>query len=87
MCLTFGYIIHQGPIDSSMTPVTGWTLRYHPTVDSNDVMMQSPDAGTNEVELTRLSKGTSYTVSVAAGNTAGMGPFADETISTLVDRK
>ena len=70
-----------------MTSVDGWTLRYHPTDDSSDVMMQSPDAGTNEVELTGLSKGTSYTVSVAASNTAGMGPFANETILTLVDRK
>ena len=87
MCLTFGYVIHQGPADSSITPVDGWTLRYHPTDDSNDVMMQSPDAGTNEVMLTGLSKGTSYTVSVAASNSAGMGPFTDETISTPVDRK
>ena len=70
-----------------MTPVTGWTLRYHPTDDSNDVTMRSHDAGTNEVELTGLSKGTSYTVSVAARNTAGIGPFADETRLTLIDRK
>ena len=70
-----------------MTPVDGWTLRYHPTDDSSDVMMQSHDAGTNEVMLTGLSKGTSYTVSVAASNTAGMGPFADETMSTLINRK
>ena len=87
MCLTFGYVIHQGPADSSMTPVDGWTLRYHPTDDSNDVMMRLHDADTNEVELTGLSKGTSYTILVATSNTAGMGPFADETILTLINRK
>ena len=87
VCLTFGYIIHQGPTDSSMTPVTGWTLRYHPTDDSNDVTMRSHDANTNEDVLTGLSKGTSYTVSVAASNTAGMGPFTEQTRSTLIDRE
>ena len=85
--MSYIWIYNQGPADSSMTPVDGWTLRYHPTDDSSDVMMQSPDAVTNEAELTGLSKGTSYIVSVAASNTAGMGPFTDETILTLVDRK
>ena len=85
--MSYIWIYNQGPANSSITPVDGWTLRYHPTDDSNDVMMQSPDAGTNEVMLTGLSKGTSYTVSVAASNSAGMGPFTDETISTLVDCK
>ena len=87
MCLIFGYIIHQAPTDSSMTPVTNWTLQYHPTDDGSDVIMRSHDANTNEDELTGLSKGTSYTVSVAASNTAGMGPFGEQVTSTLIDRK
>ena len=74
-------------MNTSMTAVTGWTLRYHPTSDSNNVTEESPDANTNEVTLTGLNKGTSYTVSVAARNSAGMGPFTEETTSTLIDRK
>lgn len=70
-----------------MTPVTNWTLQYHPTNDGSDVTMRSHDANTNEDELTGLSKGTSYTVSVAASNTAGMGPFGERVTSTLIDRK
>ena len=78
------YIIHQGPTDSSMTAVTGWTLQYD---DGSDVTMRSHDANTNEDELTGLSKGTSYTVSVAANNSAGMGPFGEQVERTLIDRE
>ena len=70
-----------------MTAVTGWTLQYHPTDDGSDVTMRSHDANINEDELTGLSKGTSYTVSVAASNTAGMGPFDEQAVRTLIDRK
>ena len=81
------YVIHQGPSNSSMTAVTGWTLQYHPTNDGSDVTMRSHDADTNEDQLTGLSKGISYTISVAADNTAGMGPFGEQVESTLIDRK
>ena len=60
------HISHQGAVNSTMTTVTGWTVRYHPISNSNDVTERSHDADTNEVMLTGLSKGTSYTVSVAA---------------------
>ena len=80
-------IIHQGPTNSSMTAVTGWTLQYNPTDDGSDVTMRSHDANTNEDDLTGLSKGTSYTVSVATNNTAGMGPFGEQVGRTLTDRE
>ena len=69
-----------------MTAVTGWTVHYGIT-DSNDVTIASYNANDNGVELTRLEKGTSYTVSVAASNSAGIGQFTTRTISTLIDRK
>ena len=68
-----------------MTAVTGWTITYRS--DSSDVMMESHDANSNGVELTGLNKGTSYTISVAANNSVGMGLFTTQTISTLIDRK
>ena len=70
-----------------MTPVTGWTVCYHPTGGSDDVMMRSHDVNVNEDVLIGLDKGTSYTVLVAASNSAGMGPFTEEVTSTMIDRK
>ena len=70
-----------------MTPVTGWTVGYHPTGSSDDVIMRSYDANVNEDVLMGLDKGTSYTVLVAASNSAGMGPFTEEVSSTMIDRK
>ena len=70
-----------------MTAITGWTVRFHPTGDSSDIMETSHDANVNEYVLTGLSKGTSYTVSVAASNSAGMGPFTEQTESISVDRE
>ena len=88
VCLTFGYVIHQLTPDPSMTAVTSWTIQYHCTDSDDDVMMQSHDAdGVNEYELTGLDKGTSYTVLVAASNSAGMGPFTNQMVMTLIDRK
>ena len=69
-----------------MTAITGWTVHYYPT-GSSDVIMRSHDANVNEYVLMGLDKGTPYTVSVAASNTAGRGPFAEEVESTLIDRK
>ena len=69
-----------------MTAVTNWTVHYGIT-DSNDVTITSYNAGDNGDELTGLEKGTSYTVSVAATNSAGSGQFTIRTISTLIDRK
>ena len=69
-----------------MTAVTGWTVHYGIT-DSNDVTITSYNANDNEDKLTGLEKGTSYTVSVAASNSAGRGQFTTRTISTLIDRK
>ena len=74
-------------MNSSMTAVTGWTLCYNPTGSSDDVIMRSHDANINEYVLMGLDKGTSYTVSVAASNSAGMGPFTEEVESTMTDRK
>ena len=86
--LTFGYIIHQLTLAPSMTAVTGWTIQYHRTDSDDDVMIQSHDAdGVNEYELTVLDKGTLYTVSVAANNSAGMGSFTNRMVMTLVDGK
>ena len=87
VCLTFGYIIHQFTPAPSMTAVTSWTVQYHRTDSDDDVMMQSRDGNDDEYELTGLDKGTSYTVSVAASNSAGMGPFTDRVVMTLIDRK
>ena len=70
-----------------MTTITGWTVRYYPTGDSSDVMEESPDADDNEYVLTGLRKRTSYTVSVAASNSAGMGPFTEQSASTPADRE
>ena len=86
MCLTSEYTIYQVTIDVSMTAVTGWTVNYQ-RGDSNDVMMESHDANRNGVVLTGLNKGTSYTISVAASNTAGMGTFTTQTETTQTDRK
>ena len=73
--------------DASMTEITGWTVRYYPTGDSSDIMEELRGANDNGYVLTGLSKGTSYTVSVAASNSAGMGPFTEQTKSTSVDRE
>ena len=70
-----------------MTAITNWTVRYYPTGDSSDVMEGSHGANDDEYVLTGLSKGTSYTVSVAAINSAGMGPFAEQTVPTPADRE
>jgi len=70
-----------------MTAITSWTVRYHPTSDSSDVMETSHDANVNEDVLTGLNKRTSYTVSVAASNSAGMGQFDEESASTPADRE
>ena len=43
---------------------------------------------TQTLQLTGLSKGTSYTVTVAVNNTAGFSPESDSvTASTAADRK
>ena len=70
-----------------MTAVTVWTVYYHPTGSSDDVIMRSHYANVIEYVLMGLDKGTSYTVSVAVNNSAGMGPFTEDIESTLVDRK
>lgn len=70
-----------------MTAVTGWTVHYYPTGSSSDVKIIPRDANVNEYVLTGLDKGTSYTVSVAANNSAGRGQFTEEVESTVIDRK
>ena len=70
-----------------MTPITGWTVRYYPTDNSSDVTLRSHDANTNYDVITGLNKGTSYVVSVAASNSAGLGRFDAEIVSTLIDGK
>ena len=70
-----------------MTAVTGWTVRYRRTGSSDDFTMGSHDANVMEYVLTGLDKGTSYIVSVAASNSADMGPFTEKMESTLIDRK
>ena len=70
-----------------MTAIAAWTVRYHPTGSSDDVIMRSHDANVNEDVLMGLDKGTSYTVLVAASNSAGIGPFTEEVASTMIDRK
>ena len=69
-----------------MTAITGWTVHYEIT-DSNDVIITPYNADDNGDEITGLEKGTSYTISVAASNSAGRGQFTTRTISTLIDRK
>ena len=69
-----------------MTAVTGWTVHYGIT-NNNDVTITSYNADDNGDELTGLEKGTFYTVSVAASNSAGRGQFTTRAISTLTDRK
>ena len=69
-----------------MTAITVWTVCYRRT-GSSDVTMGSHDANVMEYVLMGLNKGTPYTVSVAASNSAGMGPFTEEVESTLIDRK
>ena len=69
-----------------MTAVTGWTVHYEIT-NSNDVTITSYNADDNGDKVTGLEKGTSYTVSVAASNSGGIGQFTTRTISTLIDRK
>ena len=87
MCLTLGDIIHQVTITSSMTAITVWTVRYRRTGSSDGFTMGSHDANVMEYVLMGLNKGTPYTVSVAASNSAGMGPFTEEVESTLIDCK
>lgn len=87
MCLTFCNIIHQVTTTPSMTAVTGWTLDYHPTSSSNDVTRLVFDVDDTGYVLMGLDKGTSYTVRVATSNSTGIGPFTEEMISTLIDRK
>jgi len=69
-----------------MSAVTGWTVHYRRS-DSSSVMIRPHNANVTNDVLMGLDKGTSYIVSVAANNTAGMGPFTNQTITTLIDCK
>jgi len=69
-----------------MSVVTGWTVHYRRS-DSSNVMTTSHNVNVNNDVLMGLDKGTSYIVSVAASNSAGMGPFTNKTITTLIDCK
>ena len=81
---SFDGTLHQVTITNSMTSVTNWTLFYYHH-GSSDITSRSHDADSMGDILTGLDKGTSYVVSVAASNTAGMGPFGDNTATTLID--
>ena len=85
MCFTFSCILYQIAINFTMTSVTNWTLLYHRHGNSDNITNRSHDADSMGDILTGLDKGTSYVVLVAASNTAGMGPFANSTATTLID--
>lgn len=77
----------QVTLSPSMTALTGWTIHYSRSDSSSNVTTDLYNANINSIVLTGLDEGTSYTISVAANNNAGMGSFTNEMISTLINCK